>query len=383
MGTPQDHLPKAIAHDAINELLVSIGLPKATNIAPAKVTAAYHSIYMVTLPPTEKSSHRELVLRVSCGHLPQIKTANEVGVMAWILKNTTIPIADLVAYDDSSNNPIGYEYTLLARVHGETLSDIYSTLGEEHTSKILDRLADILVQLHDHEWHEIGGLNIDAQGNVSPAQIVDETFWMVTELKLWPPGETIASLNIAGPYASYTDYVSAQIRQYIRLIQLHDKLAFMRSDIPCLEAFLTAISSRAEELNQTKLVLAHKDLHFANMLYNRGTGRITAILDWEFSCIMPSQQWNPRRAFLWNGQEGKVGVAEKKRLWELFTARCEERNLTSFLDDTKFTSPLQEAMQRVTDHVRAIVEVSPRDQRKELVPSWRATALQNIALFGV
>ncbi|OTA64003.1 hypothetical protein K449DRAFT_463937 [Hypoxylon sp. EC38] len=291
MSTPQDHLPEAITHDAINELLASISLPKATNIAPAKVTAAYHSIYMVFLPPNEKTSHREL-----------------------ILKNTTIPIADLVTYDDSSNNPIGYEYTLLAKVPGETLSDVYSTLGEQHISKILDQLADILEQLHRHEWDEIGGLNLDAQGEIRPAQIVDETFWTVPELKLWPPGETTASLNIAGPYANYTDYVSAQIRQYIRLIQLHDKLAFMRNDISRLEAFLITISSRATELNRTKLVLAHKDLHFANVMYDRGTGRITAILDWGFSCIVPCQQWNPRRAFLWNGQDGEASMAEKKRL---------------------------------------------------------------------
>ncbi|OTA84799.1 hypothetical protein M434DRAFT_400351 [Hypoxylon sp. CO27-5] len=379
MDTSQDHLPKAITPDAINELLVSIGLPKATDIAPAKVIAAYHSIYMVLLPPNEKTSYDELVLRVSGHHLPQIKTANEVDVMAWILKNTTIPVADLVAYDDSSNNPIGYEYTLLARVPGETLSDIYSTPGEEHINKIIDHLADILIQLHEHEWDEIGGLNLDAQGEVRPAQVVDETFWTVPELKLWPPRETIASLNIAGPYASHTDYVSAQIRQYIRLIQLHDKLAFMRDDISRLEAFLTAISSRATGLSRTKLVLAHKDLHFANMMYDRGTCRITAILDCEFSCIVPCQQWSPRRAFSWNGQDGEASMAEKKRLWELFTARCEERNLTSFLNDAKFTSPLQ----RVVDYVRAIVEVSPRDQRKELVPSWRAMALENIAHFGV
>ncbi|KAI0837592.1 hypothetical protein F5Y06DRAFT_287790 [Hypoxylon sp. FL0890] len=344
MGTPQDHLPKPLTHDAINELLASIGLPKATNITPAKVTAAYHSIYMLSLPPNEETRHRELVLRVSGHHLPRIKTTNEVGVMAWILKNTSIPIADLVAYDDSKNSPIAHEYTLLARVAGETLN---------------------------------------AQGEVRLALVVDETFWTVRELKLWPPGETVASLNISGPYASYVDCVSAQIRQYIRLIQLHDKLAFMRSDIPRLDAFLTAISSKAAMLNQTKLVLAHKDLHFANVLYDRETGRITAILDCEFSGVVPCPRWNPRRAFLWNGQDGEASLAEKQRLWELFTARCEERNMASFLEDAKFTSPLQEAMQYVANFLRAIVEVSPRDQRKELVPSWRATVLENIARFGV
>ncbi|KAM5347165.1 hypothetical protein ACJ41O_010170 [Fusarium nematophilum] len=83
MGTPLNHLPLAISEDAINELLQTTGLPRAAAIANPKVTAQYHSIYFVTLPPTEQSrGHSELVLRVSGRYLPAIKTRNEVGVMA-------------------------------------------------------------------------------------------------------------------------------------------------------------------------------------------------------------------------------------------------------------------------------------------------------------
>lgn len=37
----------------------------------------------------------------------------------------------------------------------------------------------------------------------------------------------------------------------------------------------------------------------------------------------------------------------------------------------------------MADFLRAMVEVVPRDQRKDLVPSWRATVLENIARFDV
>lgn len=40
-------------------------------------------------------------------------------------------------------------------------------------------------------------------------------------------------------------------------------------------------------------------------------------------------------------------------------------------------------MQTVGGFLCAIVEVVPRDQRKDLVPSWRATVLHNVAAFDV
>ncbi|KAL9023073.1 MAG: hypothetical protein Q9180_008408, partial [Flavoplaca navasiana] len=148
-----------------------------------------------------------------------------------------------------------------------------------------DRPGD--VTSHVYEWHTSGGLNINPHSEIAIAHIVDETFWQIPDLKLWPETETVAGLNAAGPYSSYVDYVSAQIRQHIRLISIHKKLAFMRPDIPRLEAFLAVVPQHATELNTTKLRLAHKDLHWANILYNKKSSKITAVLDWEFSAIMP------------------------------------------------------------------------------------------------
>ncbi|WKT50435.1 hypothetical protein QSH57_015383 [Fusarium oxysporum f. sp. vasinfectum] len=75
----------------------------------------------------------------------------------------------------------------------------------------------------------------------------------------------------------------------------HEKLAFMRDTIPRLEAFVTALPKHANELNLVKLRLAHKDLHFANIIFDPLLGKITAILDWEFAGVVPYPQWNPEK----------------------------------------------------------------------------------------
>ena len=81
------------------------------------------------------------------------------------------------------------------------------------------------------------------------------------------------------------------------LIQINDKLAFMRDIIPQLERFVRTLPSHTDELNNVKLRLAHKDLHFANILYDVSSGSITAMPDWEFSGVVPFTKWNLRRAF--------------------------------------------------------------------------------------
>lgn len=383
MGTPAQYLPGRIDDASIKALLASIGLPTPLLIVLPPVTAQYHGIYFITVPHDGQPSPRKLVLRVSGNHLPHIKTANEVAILSWIAQNTTIPIPELVSYDATANNPIGHEYTLLTHVPGVTLSDVWQSLDEDEICLIIDQLIDMLAQLHAHEWDAIGGLRINEDGQIVVGPVLEETFWQIPEIEsLWPAGESVDTLNIRGPYASYVDYISAHIERYAHAIRIHDKLRFMRDVLPRLDAVPHALAQHAAQLNRVKLRLAHKDLHFANLLYDRDRGRITAVLDWEFSGVVPFTKWNPARAFLWPAHDTQAASDEKARLLAMFAERCAQHHVV-ILEDAKFTSPLQEHMQTAADFLRAIVEVSPRDQQADLVGKWKDTVLENIAAFGV
>jgi hypothetical protein len=122
----------------------------------------------------------------------------------------------------------------------------------------------------------------------------------------------------------------------------------MRDTVPRFEEFLTALPKHADELNSVKLRLAHKDLHFTNMLHDANSGKITEIIDWEFSGIVHFTKWNPHRLFLWNRRDGEESKIEKQRLMGLFVQRCKEKGVT-ILDDASYCSPLQESMQTVAD----------------------------------
>ena len=57
----------------------------------------------------------------------------------------------------------------------------------------------------------------------------------------------------------------------------------MRDALPRIKAFLDALSQSAEMINGVQLRLAHKDLHFGNILYDSDSSKITAAIDWELS----------------------------------------------------------------------------------------------------
>ncbi|KAF5698536.1 hypothetical protein FMUND_15063 [Fusarium mundagurra] len=217
MSWPAAHLPPPLSEHAIQALLQALRLPQATSISNPQMTAQYHSVYFLTLPPTELSrGYSELVLRVAGNHLPSIKTINEIGVMNWLSKNTTIPLPEVIAYDASTKNPIAHEYTLLSRIPGVVLSDIYDNLSDKQQNDILDQLIDFLTQLQAHPWDGIGGLTVCGQSEVQLGPVVDETFWQVPDIEaLWPEGETVATLNIGGPYKTYVDYMIAHVKKYI------------------------------------------------------------------------------------------------------------------------------------------------------------------------
>lgn len=399
MGSPKEHLPHFLTEDHVRSLLDTLSSPPPQAIRKLKVTAEFHIIFVLSYSALDfKSwlaskefyqswpvSTTDLILRISGNHISRIKTENEASVLSWLYKNTMIPVPRVVAYDSSSNNPIGHEFILMTREPGESLADIYSSLSPAQIDYILDQLIDVNAELHKHTWSHIGGLSVADKGLIFPGPVLEETFWFEPDiLASWPADETFESLNISGPYSSYTEYISAHFLKYTHAIEVHKSLEFMRDILPQLNRFLDIISAEPmqSELDNIPLRLAHKDLHFANILVDPITAHITAIIDWEFAGVVPFTRWDPSRAFLWNAQNNDTSMAEKTALMEEYGRRARARGFGCLIDDAKFTSKEQDSMQTAANFLRAIVEVCPRNQASGSVMGWKETAVKAMADLG-
>jgi aminoglycoside phosphotransferase (APT) family kinase protein len=392
MADPRSYLPTSVSETAIYALLESLSIPIPASINLLPTSAAYHIIYKLSyytpiqtslLNCTPNSSPTILILRIAGLHFPTIKTRNECAILKWLSTHTHIPVPEVLYYDSTHHNELGYEYMIMSMVAGRSFETVREELPkeeyEDHVEGFLDQIVDIISELGSHTWQHIGGLqemtgssNDDINGStIVSGPVVDETMWQVPEMDLlWAGKENFQSLNVTGPFQSYVSFVTAQAEKYIYAIERHEALSSMRELIPRIKVFIAVMEKHNEELNNTRLVLAHRDLHFGNIMYDVPTKQITAILDWEFACVVPAPRWDPVRAFLWNC----VDNVEKIGLWERVEKKCRQRGVR-FFEDVEYRGTRQEHMQLAMNRLRAIVELLPRGQIDRPVEMWREEML--------
>ncbi|KAF2448988.1 hypothetical protein P171DRAFT_452634 [Karstenula rhodostoma CBS 690.94] len=388
----RDQLP-ILGDTAINQLFASLNLPSPANIDKLHATADYHSIYILQFASEDAPElvpgclHDsdvtfDLILRVSGNHLPGIKTLNEVACMRWVSANTTIPVPKLVRFDASVDNLIGYEYMLLERIPGKSVDKIYDQLDDHAKRYLVSQLTDCLVQLQSHSWAHVGGLSLE-DDKIVPGPVLDETFWQTPDLEMyWGPGDTVQTLNIAGPYKSYTDYGIACLQMYSQNIEKHPSLAPYHDLCPRLMALVERLQDDHAPIDGMRYIFAHKDLHFANVMCDPVTATITGILDWEFSGVVPAPSWNPSKAFLWNGQDTAEAKVERDRMFEIFRQTCNEQQVTVILEGVRFNAA-QEALDEILRHMRALVQVCPRGQQEGQRAHWRANIEVGLRYFDI
>ncbi|KAI1262568.1 hypothetical protein F5Y18DRAFT_418939 [Xylariaceae sp. FL1019] len=336
MGTPEECLPPRLEEATILTLIVS------SDLAPSRpegrdVVARYHSIYLLHFDKDLASSIPALQEKDGCVEL--ILRRNEVGCMTWIRNMTTIPSR------------------------------------QSQKRHLVEQFVEFLAQLHDLPWPaSIGGLVTKPNGTFALGPPIEETLWQESDITRYWPDETLESMNALsqGPYLLFTAYITASCHKCCHTIQTHSSLERIKDMFPSIHRFFEDINS-AEflgVLDTTKYITAHKDLHFANMMCDPDTLRMTAILDWEFCAVVPAPEWDPSKAFLWNGSSDATANPEKYELRRVFEAVCGEKGLHQILRDIKWSLE-QVRMINAESYVRAITEVE----------RWKEEALTAMSFF--
>ncbi|KAF5963801.1 aminoglycoside 3'-phosphotransferase/choline kinase domain-containing protein [Fusarium bulbicola] len=255
----------------------------------------FNKVYLV------RAEQSTFVMRVTLPVYPHHKTRAEVVTLKWVRENTTIPVPKVFAFDDNSDNEIGFEWILMEFMQGKSARKRWRTMLMEQKITLTKRFATFQFELSGLEKQEsafkgIGTLDspeIDLQVNskapeavITPGRMVSHEFFMGDHLTYDVP---------RGPFLSTHDWLSALLAIIIR----HQKLVLEKSededDIEDAEEILPVAQSLLAllpkifppDLSRAELsALHHHDLNLNNILVDE-QGELTAVIDWECVSALP------------------------------------------------------------------------------------------------
>jgi aminoglycoside phosphotransferase (APT) family kinase protein len=258
-----------------------------------------------------QTSHRKVLMRVSLPVHPHHKTQGEVTTLRFLRRTTDIPVPGVIAFDDTGENEIGFEYILMELLPGVSAYKKWRTLNMFQKVALVQRMAEIQAQLARHTFTEIGTLTFndgETPQKEQPGEMVSGSFFWGNHFDF--------EVN-RGPFRSSHDWLASYIDiiikdQAIAKDEAEDEedeedadfsLALARRLFDLLPRIFPSLQNPAE-----RSVIWHEDLSLSNILVD-DLGNITGIIDWECVSTMPLWLATKLPKFL----EGPIREEEPKR----------------------------------------------------------------------
>ncbi|KAK6834432.1 hypothetical protein PG987_009126 [Apiospora arundinis] len=255
-----------------------------------RASGALNRIYTVD------SAKGRYIMRVSLPVDPGYKTRGEISTLRFVRENTTIPVPKIIAYDDTSNNKIGFEWILMEFISGQSLYYRWRKLTMEQKTTLVQRVAELQAQLFQFRpigssvtLRGIGTLGTDSDKFDIPGRIVSFPF---------VEGNCYDYDIPRGPFRSSHDWLHSRL-EIIRLQKLEEvESAEDEDDKEMAEAALEATNHLKSVLPKIfppcqgyeaeRTAIWHHDISEMNIMVDED-GTITGIVDWE--CILAAPSW--------------------------------------------------------------------------------------------
>lgn len=104
---------------------------------------SYNRIIGIKTPPSAEEAPGSYILRIPRFEFAQ--QAREMAIVRYVRQHTSIPTADIVFYDSTSENPLKDPYVVHSRIPGQDLQDIYRTLDHEKKLAVAEQWGQMLL----------------------------------------------------------------------------------------------------------------------------------------------------------------------------------------------------------------------------------------------
>ena len=229
---------------------------------------------------------------------PKEKVIDEVSVMKYVAKHTSIPIPRLVRVSDSSWGPC----IVMEFIEGGLLSDTLKAPGEPGKLEVLDPnintqtltkayriMSKILIELSKCHFSHIGGVSQDQSGylGIGKRPLTMDTNQLVA-LANYPPDDLPAST-----FSTATDYFVALARNHMTHLRTQrnnavDNEADCRRKYIARCLFLKIAKNFSKAHNKGPFRLVCDDLRPSNVIVDDKLN-LRCVIDWEFSYAAPAE----------------------------------------------------------------------------------------------
>ena len=241
-------MPKFIIseQEIINVLIKNNLILKNYSLFDEKGLGLVNTIYFITT-----TNNNKLILKIinPSKMFKEKKTVNEVEIINFLTKNTTVPVPKIIDYSINTNL-IGYEYILMTQIKGEPLSRTYDHISSTQRISYIKTIANYVVQMNQFKFDKIGNFN----KNMEVVKRVDAN---------------------KGPFNDFSKYIYYGTKFYLKNV---DSSKF-KKQIELLSKF------NEQKIKSTQIILPYTLCHFDLAPHNILThnNKITGIIDFEWS----------------------------------------------------------------------------------------------------
>lgn len=265
-------------------------------LRPCTVTfyedTAFTKLYLIAC------DDQSFLLRVTLPVNPHDKTRGEVATLRWVREHTNIPVPKVIAFDDSRDNSIGFEWILMDFMPGVPAYQRWRTMSWEQKLALTKRVAEFQVQLFCNgasglPFKKIGTLvqenglgKAELPTRVAPGKLISTDYFDHDRLGYSVP---------RGPFSSSHAWLSSLIhlilleqKQILETSEDEDKRDDAAKTLAAAERLLSFLPRVFPEDQEKEVATAlyHDDLRLQNILVDEH-GEITAIMEWGCVSAMP------------------------------------------------------------------------------------------------
>ncbi|KAI9641581.1 hypothetical protein NHQ30_010394 [Ciborinia camelliae] len=330
------------------------------------------------------------LVRVTLPVDPFNKTNSEVATINFVRQTTDIPVPQIIAFNDTDENELGFEWILMTMLPGGNLRTKWRKLSPDSKQNLVKQMARYQAQLFRHKFSAIGNIFITPEsqlvgGNLSssissagangtpqdsqpmtpaPRQIVSMFFF-------W--GDHISQDVTRGPFTHSQDWLRARLTMALsdqeRILHTttdEDEKEDAQDAKILAERLLTLLPSvfpTPDSMSEEQATLFHDDLSSRNILID-DDGTITGIVDWECVSALPLWKSCDVPEFL----KGRQRTEEPDRKQYSPDDEDEENEPAADALDNEGINDLywEHRLEYETTMLRAVF----RDEMQKIAPEW-------------